>query len=155
MRYAITHKTVYQYNTAVSVSHHLIRLKPRERSYQRLLSYQLSVDPAPELEDAHQDYFGNVMSFVTIEGPHRQLVVVSRCEVEVTAKPPPTLAATPTWEEVRELCRGDVHTSAGGACEFAFARAISEVPILFEDNSCLLSVEMLEFDVPQPVGTRL
>src|SRR6266849_441782 len=117
MRYAITHKTVYQYNAEVSVSHHLIRLKPRELPYQRVLSYQLTVDPAPELEDVHQDYFANLVSFVTIEGPHRELVVVSRCEVEVIAKPPPTPAATPPWKQVRELCRGDVHTSAGGACE--------------------------------------
>jgi transglutaminase-like putative cysteine protease len=120
MRYSITHKTVYQYNAAVSVSHHLIRLKPRELSYQRPLHYELTADPAPALVDAYQDYFGNPVSFVTIEGPHRQLVVASRCEVEVTAKPSPALSATPPWESVRELCRGDVYNAAGEACEFSF-----------------------------------
>ncbi len=121
MRYAITHNTSYQYNNAVSVSHHLLRLTPRELSHQRRLNYEMSAEPAPALVDSHPDYFGNTVNFVTIEGPHRQLVVTSRCEVEVTAKPSAMPAATPAWESVRELCRSDVYNAAGEACEFVFA----------------------------------
>src|SRR5271166_3844417 len=120
MRYAISHRTVYHYRNAVSVSHHLVRLRPRELSCQRPLYWQLTAEPAPALVDSHYDYFGNTVSFVTIEGPHRQLVVASHCEVEVTAKPSPIASVTPAWEEVRELCRGDVYNCAGEACEFAF-----------------------------------
>lgn len=120
MRYAISHRTVYHYTNAVSVSHHLVRLKPRELSYQHPSSYKLTAEPAPAIERAHEDYFGNTVNFVTIEGPHRQLAVTARCEVEVVVKPSPSASATPAWEEIRELCRGDVYNRAGEACEFAF-----------------------------------
>lgn len=121
MRYTISHQTSYQYNNAVSVAHHLIRLKPRELPYQRTLSYQLAAVPLPALVQSHQDYFGNTVNFLTIEGPHRQLEVSSRCEVEVSRNPWPLPASTLPWETVRELCRGDVYNSATEACEFTFS----------------------------------
>ena len=120
MRYAISHRTVYVYHNAVSVSHHLIRLRPRELAYQRCLKYQLSAEPAPAVMDSREDYFGNNVNFVTIEGPHCQLSITTNCEVEVTAKPAPAPAATQAWEQVRELCRGDVYNASGEACEFVF-----------------------------------
>src|SRR5579863_4510149 len=105
MRYAISHKTTYEYNNLVSVSHHLIRLQPRDLPYQRTLNFQLNAEPLPALLDSHEDYFGNLVSFVTIEGPHRQLVVSSECQVEVLPKPAPVPASTPAWETAKELCR--------------------------------------------------
>jgi transglutaminase-like putative cysteine protease len=121
VRYAISHKTVYQYNNVVSVSHHLIRLTPRELVYQHSVNHQVTAEPIPTLQHSHDDYFGNIVNFVTIEGPHRQLTVHSRCEVEVTSKPTVPTESSPPWEEVRELCRGDVYNSAGDASEFTFA----------------------------------
>jgi transglutaminase-like putative cysteine protease len=121
MRYAISHKTVYHYTNVVSVSHHITRLTPRELAHQHSVKHQLSAQPAPTLLASHEDYFGNIVNFVTIEGPHRQLAVQSRCEVEVTSKPVVAPESTPAWEEVRELCRGDVYNAAGDASEFSFA----------------------------------
>ena len=120
MRYSISHKTTYEYNNLVSVSHHVIRLQPRTRSYQHNLKYQLDAEPLPARVDSHQDYFGNHLSFVAIEGPHRRLVVSSQCQVEVLTKPAVAPADSPPWETVRELCRGDAYNSAVEACEFAF-----------------------------------
>ena len=121
MRYAISHKTVYQYHNPVSVAHHLIRLKPRELSNQRTLTYELAAEPLPDLVESHQDYFGNTVSFVTIEGLHRQLEVRSHCVVEVSPNVWPSPASTPDWETVRELCRGDSYSPAAEACEFTFS----------------------------------
>jgi transglutaminase-like putative cysteine protease len=120
VRYSISHKTTYEYNNLVSVSHHVIRLQPRTRSYQHNLKYQLDAEPLPARVDSHQDYFGNHLSFVAIEGPHRRLVVSSQCQVEVLTKPAVAPADSPPWETVRELCRGDAYNSAVEACEFAF-----------------------------------
>jgi len=121
VRYTISHTTVYQYNNDVSVGHHLIRLKPRELAYQHTLKYHLTAEPAPALVESHHDYFGNTVSFVTIEGPHRQLAVSSRCEVEVSRSAWPSPDSTPAWEIVRDLCCGDTYHSAGEACEFVFS----------------------------------
>jgi transglutaminase-like putative cysteine protease len=121
MRYAVSHKTVYQYANVVSVSHHLIRLKPRELAYQHAVNPQLTAEPMPAVVSSHNDYFGNVVNFLTIEGPHRQFTVHSQCVVELSPKASVQPEATPRWEEVRELCRGDVYNSAGDNSEFAFA----------------------------------
>lgn len=120
MRYSISHKTIYEYNNIVSVSHHVIRLQPRTLSYQRNLKYHLQAEPLPARMDSHQDYYGNNLSFLAIEGPHRQLIVSSQCQVEVLAKPAVAPADTPAWENMRELCRGDAYNCAVEACEFAF-----------------------------------
>jgi transglutaminase-like putative cysteine protease len=68
--------------------------------------------------DSHQDYFGNYVSFVTIEGPHRELSFTSHCEVDLLPKPPIEPAAGPAWETVRDMCRGDVYGASGEACEY-------------------------------------
>jgi transglutaminase-like putative cysteine protease len=120
VRYAITHNTVYRYDDVVSVSHHLLRLTPRSLDSQQTLGHQLTADPAPAMVAAHHDYFGNIVHFVTIEGPHRQLAVSSRCEVTVRPRPSSDPLSTPPWEEVRDLCRGDRSHSAADATEFAF-----------------------------------
>jgi transglutaminase-like putative cysteine protease len=137
VRYSISHKTLYQYANPVSVSHHLIRLKPRELPYQRTLSYQLTAVPVPALIQSHQDYFGNTVNFVTIEGLHRQLEVGSRCEVEVSRNAWPLPASTPPWETVRELCRGDVYNSAAEACEFTFSSPLVSPREDFADYAAL------------------
>jgi transglutaminase-like putative cysteine protease len=124
VRYAISHRTTYQYDDAVSVSHHLLRLRPRDSAHQRTSSYNLRTEPAPTLLDFHQDYFGNTVTFITIEGPHRQMAVISECEVELEAKPLLDAAATPPWEDVRELCRGDVYGRGGEASEFCFSSTL-------------------------------
>jgi transglutaminase-like putative cysteine protease len=121
VRYAISHKTVYQYNNVVSVSHHLMRLTPRELPHQHPVNHQLSAQPAPAVMDSHQDYFGNVVSFVTVEGPHRELTVHSQAQVDLAARSAVPPESTSAWEEVRQLCRGDVYNYAGDACEFCFA----------------------------------
>jgi transglutaminase-like putative cysteine protease len=137
VRYSISHTTVYEYNNDVSVAHHLVRLKPRELSYQHTLGYHLTAEPVPALLDSRQDYFGNTVSFLTIEGPHRQLSVASRCEVEVARDPWPSAASTPAWEVVRNLCSGDVYNSATEACEFAFSSPLISPRPDFADYAAL------------------
>jgi transglutaminase-like putative cysteine protease len=73
----------------------------------------------PAVINAHEDYFGNSVNFITIEGAHSQLAVTSRCEVEVTARTP-IQQHDPPWEHVRELCRQDIGLYRDGASEFVF-----------------------------------
>jgi transglutaminase-like putative cysteine protease len=120
VRYSISHRTVYHYNNAVSVSHHLIRLKPREFAFQHCCDFQLTSEPAPALLNAHEDYFGNTVNFITIEGPHRQLAVTSQCEVVVSSRNALPKENDPPWEEVRELCHQDIGLYREGASEFVF-----------------------------------
>jgi transglutaminase-like putative cysteine protease len=127
VRYTISHRTTYEYRDAVSVSHHLLRLHPRDSAHQRTLSYRLISDPVPAVVEPHTDYFGNLVSFITIEGPHRHLSVNSECEIEVSPKPLLDPGATPSWESVRDLCREHAYAVCGEACEYYFPSAL--VPV--------------------------
>lgn len=103
MIYRLTHTTTYQYSGTVSLSHHLLRLRPRDLPKQHCLQNELQIEPRPDVICAHRDYYGNAMSFATIEGSHRSLAITSRSEVEVAAPPLPDPAQTPPWENVRNL----------------------------------------------------
>ena len=85
MIYRFTHTTTYQYGGIVSLSHHILRLRPRELPRQRCLHNELLIEPRPDVLCAHNDYFGNAINFVTIEGSHKRLVITSRSQVEVNA----------------------------------------------------------------------
>ncbi len=120
MRYQIIHKTVYDYDNPVSVSHHLVRMTPRELPRQHFLQREMTGEPKPTQLTSHEDYFGNTVTFITVEEPHRRLAVTAKSAVEIMAPQPPTPTNTPPWETVRELCRGATVTVAQEACEFAF-----------------------------------
>ena len=48
MIYRLTHTTTYHYGGVVSLSHHLLRLQPRELPRQRCLLNELQIEPRPE-----------------------------------------------------------------------------------------------------------
>jgi len=120
MIYEITHTTTYDYRDTVSVSHHLLRLTPRSLPHQRCLGYEVCIVPHPAVAWPHIDYFGNAVTFVTVEGPHRQLTITSSGKVAVTRPPLPDPAETPAWETVRESSRGRQIGAGLDATEFIF-----------------------------------
>jgi transglutaminase-like putative cysteine protease len=120
MIYKVTHTTTYNYTDVVSLSHHLLRLAPRDLAYQRCHDRQVRIDPQPAVAGEHLDYFGNAVKFLTIEGPHRTLVVRAVSEVSVLPRRVPDPAETPAWETVREFGRGRQMGPALEAVEFVF-----------------------------------
>lgn len=120
MTYDITHSTTYNYRDTVSVSHHVVRLTPRQMGHQRCLSHELEIHPRPAIAKSHVDYFGNEVTFLTVEGAHRKLVVTSKGRVAVTRRSSPLPAETPAWESVREACRGTQQGPGLEASEFLF-----------------------------------
>jgi transglutaminase-like putative cysteine protease len=120
MIYRITHTTTYDYTDSVSLSHHLLRLKPRTLPHQRCLDHQLKIDPQPATTELHHDYFGNAVTFLTVEGVHKKLIVKSESKVEVTPRIIPAPAETLAWETVRESSRGRQMGQSLEASEFVF-----------------------------------
>ena len=103
MTYEITHTTAYEYTDPVSLSHHTLRLHPRESARQHCLECELNLRPHAGVMQSHFDYFGNRMTFATIEGPHRKMVATARSKVAVKAAAWPNPADTPKWEAVRDF----------------------------------------------------
>ena len=120
MIYELTHTTTYDYVEPVSLSHHLLRLRPRELDCQNCLAHGVTIDPTPKRFDSHTDYYGNRASFVAIEEPHSQLVIRSTSRVRRKRLRVPNPLETPGWEQVRDFMRGAQIGAALEASEFLF-----------------------------------
>ena len=131
--FEIQHTTVYDYRAPVTVSHHLMRLTPRALPRQRLLEHGIEVRPTPAATNLRMDYFGNDVTFATIEQTHRQLSITSRSRVAVSPAFIPDSSETPAWESVRGMCRVDRTTSVLEASEFTFASPLIPVAPEFAD----------------------
>lgn len=119
--FEITHRTTYRYRSPVTVSHHLLRVTPRRLPRQFPLEHRVETTPAPATLSQRTDYFGNDVTFATIEGAHRELTVTAHGRVAVGPPAIPEPAETPDWESVRWLCRCDRSATVLEASEFTFA----------------------------------
>ncbi|MBI1842921.1 MAG: transglutaminase family protein [Verrucomicrobia bacterium] len=119
--YDITHTTAYDYAGGVSVSHHILRLTPRQTARQSPFTAEVLVDPPPAVVTSHSDYFGNITHFIAVERSHQRLAVTSRSRVGVRPAFIPEEEETPTWENVRAQCREDRSGQALEAHEFIYA----------------------------------
>jgi transglutaminase-like putative cysteine protease len=131
--YHITHETIYEYLGGVSISHHTLKLLPRDNEKQRLLASELVVDPLPGVVSRHVDYFGNTTHFITVEGAHTRLLIRSQAEVAIGPAFIPEPGETPAWEHVRTLCRGDHSGRALEAHEFTYPSPLAPVRQEFAD----------------------
>jgi len=130
MRYQIHHRTTYQYDQDVSLSHHLARLTPAHSATQQCLRHELRTLPAEATRSEHLDHFGNASTFLTIEGPHRQLEITASSLVEIAPGGAPGTKESPGWEEVRDSLRAEPLDVAPEVVEFTFASPL--VPLRSE-----------------------
>ena len=120
MIYRVRHVTTYTYEDPVSVSHHLLRLTPRNLPGQVCHETQISILPEPPVTTTGSDYFGNIQTFFTLQEPHDSLVVEATSELEVHAAKPPDLSASPPWETVVESLVTDHSEEGLDAYQFVF-----------------------------------
>jgi transglutaminase-like putative cysteine protease len=107
MKLRVAHRTTYTYGDAVSTSHHEAHLAPRDGESQRTLAHDVAISPSPSVRRERFDFFGNRALHFSIREPHRTLEVLAVSLVELSALPPPVLAAPPAWEEVRDRLATD------------------------------------------------
>jgi transglutaminase-like putative cysteine protease len=116
--YRVHHKTVYDYETDVAMSHHSARLEPLNSWGQTLHSFRLLVDPEPRDMVRRADYFGNAAHFFSISEPHRHMEVEAFCNVTVHPRGQLMPVLTPTSAEVRAAMRGAATHELVQASEF-------------------------------------
>jgi transglutaminase-like putative cysteine protease len=88
MRVSATHSTVYRYELPVYLAPHIVRLRPRTDSAQKLLAFDLQITPAPAGTTECLDQDGNLALKVWFNAPTRELGVTSRFTVELLRKNP-------------------------------------------------------------------
>jgi len=121
VKYQITHSTTYKYGNAVSLSHNITRLRPRDNAARQVcLRHDLLVLPAPSDRTDSFDYFGNHVSYFSLQESHNELKIVARSQVEVTTAPNPDFVGGSTWEAVRDALLVSADQESRGAREFSF-----------------------------------
>lgn len=94
MRLHISHVITYAYRVPVAILAHRMMLSPRGSHTLRLLSVDLSCEPAAEIAWT-QDVFGNLVATASFPGAADRLVIVNRATVEQTAAAWPVLKIAP------------------------------------------------------------
>ncbi|MDR3636942.1 MAG: transglutaminase family protein [Isosphaeraceae bacterium] len=120
MIYHVTHETSYAYSSTVSMSHNIVHLAARSYARQTRLRHDLQVSVSPAVSAAQTDYFGNLMTFMTVQEPHRRLHLRAVNEVNVHPEPPPAAEHTMPWDTARDVLRSERSPEMLDAYEFAF-----------------------------------
>lgn len=116
--YRITHTTAYRYAEPVTLCQNVAHLAPRPHPRQTADRPVLSITPDPAVIEDRTDYFGNPVSYFTIQEPHRELTVA--VSHRVTVRPETVPAETPPWEVVRDRLPRDRSPAWLDAYEYAF-----------------------------------
>lgn len=120
-RYRCRHVTRYTYGEDVPVSHHMAHLVARSHPLQRCRRAVLTVSPTPAVRSDLIDYFGNPLTYIAVQEPHRELVFTAESEIEVSAAPAFDLDATPSWETLTVGAHDFSGADQGGEImQFAF-----------------------------------
>src|ERR1700760_3540180 len=127
MLFEIAHLTRFTYDRPVLLEPLTVRLRPRSDIFQRLISFDLTVEPAPEGTSQMMDVEGNGLTQVWFLGMSRSLTLRTAAMVETlrpnpydyivldpeslrapTPRPPPPPAAPPP--------AGETPARGSGAC---------------------------------------
>jgi transglutaminase-like putative cysteine protease len=145
MIYDVRHKTTFVYEDFVSLSQHVFHLALRPHPRQRRIRMATRCEPAPTAQSEIEDYFQNPVEFVTIQEPHKRLVVEATSRVEIFEQPRNlSPEANARWEDVaRDL------SAAGNevldAYEFIF-----DSPYVSSDRS-MLNYALPSFSSGRPI----
>src|SRR6185436_12821094 len=120
MTYSIVHRTLYEYDAPVAVSHHVARLEPRATATQTRESFSLKIFPEPGLRKTRQDYFGNPLCFFSIQEVHRRLEIITHSRVTLRGEQPAAADSSPAWEKVAAMFRDPVSPDVVGPYQFVF-----------------------------------
>lgn len=84
MLYDIYHKTSYSYHSVVTFSHNIARLKPVENSSQKLLNFEMQINPQPYESHSFVDSFQNNNLHMLIRESHTTLEIISKSKIEIS-----------------------------------------------------------------------
>jgi transglutaminase-like putative cysteine protease len=120
MIYNISHRTTYRYKYPVSVGNHVACLKPRTFKPNVLLQSEIRIEPTPRTFTERVDYFGNRLSFFTVQEPHQELVIEARSKVETSGGAEWTTRHAPPWEDSTDALSDDFTPEGLDAYQFQF-----------------------------------
>ena len=116
MRYHVRHETSYAYSGDVVHSHQLLHLTPRESVYQSCVAHDVDIEPSPAYRAADSDAFGNTVTRLEFDRPHRRLDVAAEMTVDIKERPTCSEDSEP-WERARSRFNYAARPPAEGLLE--------------------------------------
>lgn len=120
MIYHVRHETTYNYVHDVSISHNVAHLCARESPGQKRLDHKLTFSVPPAVLSEQIDYFGNPVTYFTVQEPHRTLKIRAENTVDVRLTPMPNPGWTLPWEQARDQLRAAWDAPGVDAYQFTF-----------------------------------
>lgn len=120
MTYNILHRTIYEYATPVTISHHVARLEPRTTTAQEREHFSLKIFPEPTLRKNRPDYFGNRLCFFSIQEIHSHLEIIAHSRVSVSVNKSEAPKPSTPWENVAGMFRDPVSPEVVQPYQFIF-----------------------------------
>ena len=104
----IRHVTQYLYDQPVRESVMEVWMQPQKAARQRLVSFELEIDPTAQVF-SYADVFGNAVYHFDVPQPHEQLTIQARSAVETQAPAPlPDALDQGEWDRLRsDFVRGE------------------------------------------------
>jgi transglutaminase-like putative cysteine protease len=120
MFYEVSHRTTYRYSVPVSFSHHLLHLIPRPCDRQVCHRTVLVITPTPTIHSSATDYFGNPVTFITLQEQHTELDLHVKSVIEVKTTPHADPLPTVAWDSLYDALVADTGEPALDALQYAF-----------------------------------
>lgn len=121
-RLHVEHETRYRYERPVEQSQHIACLRPLSDGGQRLLSFDMVVEPTPAQHSVRRDSHGNSRAYFAMHAAHAELRVLAFSEVEVRHRYQALAPARgPTCGEVRKRLTYCALAAFESASEFLYA----------------------------------
>ena len=118
MKYSVRHQTKYLYTEPVSISYNRVHSQPCSSPFQSFSRARLSIDPEPAFSNYQPDFFGNPVTFFTVQKSHRELEVTVQFEAEVNL--PQWQGESTAWERAAAELKSPGNDDCLAASQFRF-----------------------------------
>jgi transglutaminase-like putative cysteine protease len=125
MIYHLRHRTTFEYSQPVTFVYNLLHLKPRSMPWQTVRTSRLTVLPEPAVLTELTDYFGNTVTYCTVQERHAVMQVLIESEIEVSPRPPNPSGGTP-WDQAAKKLKADASVQGFDAFQFCFNSPVVE-----------------------------
>src|SRR5262245_28558025 len=96
MLFTIEHTTEYRFTRPVFFEPHFLRFCPRSDGAQRVVNFNLEIDPLPTGTTQSLDSEGNLVTYAWFNDLHERMSLRSTAEVETLRDNPYDFLLTPT-----------------------------------------------------------
>lgn len=118
MKYQLRHTTRYDYSSDVTLSHNEARLLPRDLPWQRVSDTSLVITPQPVRVRERLDFFGNRVSYFSIQELHSSLEVTLNSQITTLPRQLPPATLDLAWQD----CVAQITTDTLAPVSLAEAR---------------------------------